>query len=220
MTNITEDERKVFYKVLHSRRDVRSEFLQKPIPEDVLSRILKAAHHAPSVGFMQPWDIIIIEDQSKKEELKQAFIKSNNKVADLFEKDKKKLYKSLKLEGILEAPIGVIITCDKNRTGPVVIGRTTNPEMDVYSSVCAVQNLWLAARAENIGVGWVSIFENDDLKRIFNIPEDIIPIAYLCMGYVSDFHEKPELEKVGWLPRMDVNELIHYNTWEDKNESK
>ena len=125
-------------------------------------------------------------------------------------------YKNLKLEGILESPVGICVTCDRSRNGPVVLGRTINPEMDLYSSVCAVQNLWLAARAENIGVGWVSIIHDDVIKSALNIPEDINIIAYLCLGYVTQFNDKPELEKLGWLPRRDVDSAIHFDGWKQK----
>lgn len=129
-------------------------------------------------------------------------------------KGKSETYKTLKLEGIVESPIGICITCDRTRTGPVVIGRTVQREMDLYSSVCAVQNLWLAARAENLGVGWVSIIHHKELKKILGIPDKIVPIAYLCVGYVTHFHEKPELEKAGWLPRLPLESIMHEDRWQ------
>lgn len=217
MEMITDKEREAFYKVLYNRRDTRGEFENTPIPEDILKRVLNAAHHAPSVGFMQPWDFIVVRDKKKKEKIKQAFEKSNTEATSMFEGEKQTLYKTLKLEGILEAPIGIVVTCDKSRSGPVVLGRTVNKEMDTYSTVCAVQNLWLAARSENLGVGWVSILDHTVLNKILNIPENILPVAYLCIGYVSHFHERPQLEKVGWLPRIPIEELIHYDEWDNKN---
>ena len=209
----SEQERETVYKAIYNRRDVRGQFKPDPIPEDVLSRILSAAHHAPSVGFMQPWDFIVIKNPDVKRQVKEAFDVAHTEAADMFEGERQDVYKTLKLEGITEAPIGVCITCDRARTGSVVIGRTVNPEMDLYSSVCAVQNLWLAARAENLGVGWVSIIHHDALREALKIPQHIMPIAYLCIGYVTFFHEKPELEKAGWLPRTDIASLIHYDQW-------
>ncbi|SFV58486.1 Cobalamin biosynthesis protein BluB @ 5,6-dimethylbenzimidazole synthase, flavin destructase family [hydrothermal vent metagenome] len=210
---ITQKEREAVYKTIFARRDVRSEFESKEIPNDVLMRILKAAHHAPSVGFMQPWDFIIVKDKDKKHQIKEAFKEANEKAIKMFDNEKRKLYKSLKLEGIMEAPIGICVTCDQSRNGPVVLGRTSIPEMDLYSSVCAIENLWIAARAENIGVGWVSIIDNKALQKILNIPKHITPIAYLCVGYVSSFRKNPELEEVGWLQREDLDRLIHYDQW-------
>ncbi|WP_421862873.1 5,6-dimethylbenzimidazole synthase [Motiliproteus sp.] len=210
---ISESERDAFYKVLHNRRDVRREFKPDPIPQDVLMRVLEAAHHAPSVGFMQPWDFILVEDLAVREKIKAGFEVAHAEAAQMFDAERRETYRGLKLEGILESPLGICITCDRQRTGPTVIGRTANPEMDLYSAVCAVQNLWLAARAENLGVGWVSIIHHDTVRQALGIPDEIMPIAYLCIGYVSDFHEKPELEKAGWLPRADLQSLIHHDQW-------
>jgi len=212
---ITEAERDAVYKTIFNRRDVRGEFKADAIPEEVLMRILTAAHHVPSVGFMQPWDFVVVKDSTVKAKIKAGFEVANKKAVTMFDTEKQEAYKKLKLEGILEAPIGICITCDKSRSGSVVLGRTENKEMDVYSSVCAVQNLWLAARAENLGVGWVSIISHDTLREALNMPKDIIPIAYLCIGYVSSFYEKPELEKKGWLPRLELDSIIHYNQWKD-----
>lgn len=213
---INDAERDALYKVIHSRRDVRNDFTQEPIPEDILQRILLAAHHAPSVGFMQPWDFILVTEEETKAEIKKGYEAARLESAEQFSKDKQGKYKSFKLEGIMEAPLGICVTCDKNRNGPVVIGRTIKPEMDVYSTVCAVQNMWLAARAENIGLGWVSIIHDDVLRKALNIPEDLEIIGYLCLGYVSRFNEKPELEEFGWLPRENLDKLIHKEKWSKK----
>ena len=210
---ITAAERDGLYKTIYNRRDTRSEFLPDPVSDEVLQRILNAAHHAPSVGFMQPWDFIIIRDRGIRQQIKSAFESAHNEAANMFNDERREQYRSFKLEGIMEAPLGITITCDRNRTGKAVIGRTANREMDLYSSVCAVQNLWLAARAENLGVGWVSIIHHKTLKQILEIPKSIVPIAYLCIGHVSHFHEKPELEKAGWLPRLTIEELIHHDGW-------
>ena len=213
---ITDAEREAVYKTIFNRRDVRGEFMPDPVPEEVLKRILTAAHHAPSVGFLQPWDFIVVRDQEVKRRVKEGFEVAHREAADMFEGEQRETYKTLKLEGIMEAPVGICITCDRKRTGPVVIGRTANREMDLYSAVCAVQNLWLAARAENLGVGWVSIIHHKALRKALNIPAGIVPIAYLCVGYVSKFHEKPELEKAGWLPRLPLDSLIHYDGWSER----
>lgn len=210
---ITAAERDGVYKTIYNRRDTRGEFLPDPVSDEILQRILNAAHHAPSVGFMQPWDFIIVKNQGTRRQIKDAFESAHNEAAGMFDEERREQYRSFKLEGIMEAPLGITITCDRSRTGKVVIGRTANREMDLYSSVCAVQNLWLAARAENLGVGWVSIIHHKALKEILGIPKSIVPIAYLCLGHVSHFHEKPELERAGWLPRLSVEDLIHHDCW-------
>lgn len=212
---ISPEERDAVYKTIFSRRDVRREFANTPIPDDVLERILLAAHHAPSVGFMQPWDFIVVKNPLTKKKIKQGFLDAHTESALQFTDERKQQYQSLKLEGIEESPMGICVTCDRRRTGAVVLGRTIKPEMDLFSSVCAVQNLWLAARAENLGVGWVSIIHDDVIREALNIPENIEIIAYLCVGYVEQFQQKPDLERLGWLPREDVNNVIHFESWPD-----
>ena len=207
------EERDAIYKAIFSRRDVRGEFLPTPISDEVLSRLLVAAHHAPSVGYMQPWSFIVIRDEAVRRRVHDLFVKAHAEAALMFPEDKRDFYRALKLEGILEAPVNLCITCDRMRAGRAVIGRTHIPIMDLYSSVCAVQNLWLAARAEGIGVGWVSIFDQADLRKVLGIPKGIVPVAYLCLGQVSGFHGKPELEAVGWRPRLPLHELIHLDRW-------
>ncbi|HTH17252.1 MAG TPA: 5,6-dimethylbenzimidazole synthase [Magnetospirillum sp.] len=209
-------ERDAVYRCIHTRRDVRGQFLPDPIPDEVLARILKAAHHAPSVGFMQPWDFIVVRDRGVKEKVKDAFEKAHAEAAMMFEGDRRETYSKLKLEGILESPVNICVTCDRRRTGPVVIGRTHLPEMDLFSAVCAVQNLWLAARAENVGVGWVSIAHRNELREALGISADIHPIAYLCLGYVSHFYAKPELEAAGWLPRMPLGQVTWFDQWQHR----
>jgi len=206
-------ERDAVYKCIFNRRDVRGQFLPDPIPDEILVRILRAAHHAPSVGFMQPWDFIVIRDVAVKRKVRDAFQTAHREAAEMFDDGRQRAYRALKLEGILEAPLGICVTCDRSRTGPVVLGRTHQPEMDLYSAVCAVQNLWLAARAENIGVGWVSIVRPDDLRNALGIPPAIQPIAYLCVGYVSSFLRKPELETAGWLPRTPLGDVLWFDRW-------
>ena len=210
---VTHVERDAVYRAIFTRRDVRSQFLPDPIAEDTLHRLLTAAHHAPSVGFMQPWNFIVIRDAATKAQLRQAFTTANEEAAQLFAEGKKQLYSSLKLEGIESAPINLCITCDRQRGGPVILGRTHNHDTDLYSTVCAVQNLWLAARAEGIGVGWVSIFNDADLRSILSLPEHVVPVAFLCIGHVAELFEKPELEAKGWRQRINLDELIFDERW-------
>ncbi len=210
-------ERDSVYRCIHQRRDVRGQFLPDPIPDATLARLLRAAHHAPSVGFMQPWDFIVVREAEAKQRVHDAFAAANAEAATMFEGDRQRTYRTLKLEGILEAPVGICVTCDRRRTGPVVVGRTHQKEMDLYSAVCAVQNLWLAARAENLGVGWVSIMRHADLRRALGIPPSIRPIAYLCVGRVSHFFEKPELETAGWLPRTPLSEIVWFDRWQERS---
>ena len=150
-------DRAAVYQAIFSRRDV-----------------LMAAHHAPSVGFMQPWNFLLVRSQEVKQRVQGVFAQANAEAARMFPDEKREIYSKLKLQGILEAPINLCITCDRSRSGPVVLGRTHMPTMDLYSSVCAVQNLWLAARAEGLGVGWVSIFHEKALQDALCIPHHIV----------------------------------------------
>jgi 5,6-dimethylbenzimidazole synthase len=209
-------EKNGLYKAIFSRRDVRSHFLAgKDIPNDVLVRVLNAAHHAPSVGFSQPWNFVLIKDKVIRQKVKELFEKEFQKSILSLDGDtlRQQKYASLKLEGIMESALNICVTYDPTRFGPFVLGRTSMPETGTYSVCCAIQNLWLAARAEGIGVGWVSILSNEDLKKILLIPQHVNPVAYLCLGYVTEFADKPDLEKAGWLPRLKLNEVIYYENW-------
>ena len=187
------------------------QFLPNPIPAEVLGRILNAAHHAPSVGFMQPWDFIVIEDPKVRRAVYDNFERTNRSAADVYAGEQRDAYRRLKLAGILDAPVNLCITCDRERTLGHKLGRQTDPATDLYSTVCAVQNLWLAARAEGLGVGWVSILDLEEVKALLGIPANHTPVAYLCVGYVSEFRSKPDLEENGWERRQELSALLHFD---------
>lgn len=216
----SDSDRAAIYQAIYSRRDVRGEYLPQAVPDSVLARLINAAHHAPSVGFMQPWNFVVVRAPETKARVHEAFLRAHGEAAAMFPPERRAAYRSFKLEGILEAPVGLCLTCDRQRSGATVIGRTHMKTMDLYSSVCAVQNLWLAARAEGLGVGWVSIFHQADLQAALGIPKGITPIAYLCIGYVSHFHDRPELETAGWLPRLPVEDLVYYEQWNQPDASQ
>ena len=213
--DFTEEEKRGFYKTVYSRRDVRSHFISSPISDKILSRILRAAHHAPSVGFSQPWNFILIKDTETKRKIKASFEEERDRSSEMVQEPKRAKYLSLKLEGIMESPVNICVTYDPTKFGPFVIGRTSIPEAGLYSVCCAIQNLWLAARAEGIGTGWVSILSNQTLRRVLALPEHVVPVAYLCLGHVSDFAQKPDLETAGWLPRLDLKDVIYFERWND-----
>lgn len=216
--SFSETERRGVYRAIYERRDIRSHFLPDAIPPVVLGRILDAAHHSPSVGFMQPWDFIIIRDAAVRDAVHASFLEANQSASGLYTGERRELYGSLKLEGIREAPLNLCVTCDRNREKGAGVGRQTDPATDLYSTVCAVQNLWLAARAESVGVGWVSILDFDRLRSILAIPPHITVVAYLCIGYVSEFPAAPELETAGWETREPLQRLIHFDTWTGRDE--
>ena len=214
--DFSEQEKRGLYKAIYSRRDVRSHFNSKPINDDILSRILHAAHHAPSVGFSQPWNFILIKDTNTKKKIKESFEKEKNRSSELVEEPKRSKYLSFKLEGILESAVNLCVTYDPSKFGPFVIGRSSIPEAGLYSVCCAIQNLWLSARTEGIGLGWVSILSNDTLKKVLDIPKHVVPVAYLCLGHVDDFAKKPDLETAGWLPRLELKDVVYFEKWNNK----
>ncbi len=213
-------ERKAVYRAIFERRDVRRNFLATPIPDEVLARLLNAAHHAGSVGFMQPWDFVIVRTSETKRAVKELFDQTNEAAALRYKNPRAGLYRSLKLEGIEESSINLCVTCSRQRGGPQVLGRSTVRDTDLYSTCCAIQNLWLAARAEGIGVGWVSILNHAALKRVLGIPRPVKVLAYLCLGYVSEFAAKPDLETAGWRARLPVQELVHFEAWGNRAQGK
>ncbi|MBX3303115.1 MAG: 5,6-dimethylbenzimidazole synthase [Nitrospira sp.] len=216
----TVTEREAVYRAIFERRDVRRNFLPTPIPHHILMRVLTAAHHAGSVGFMQPWDFVVIRDRKTKQAVKDLFVDANAKAARRYTRRKGELYRRLKLEGIEEAPINLCVTCSRQRGGPHVLGRATVRDTDLYSTCCAIQNLWLAARAEGIGVGWVSILDHSALKRVLGVPKSVKVLAYLCLGYVSNFATQPDLETAGWRERIPLEHLVHYESWGNERKGK
>lgn len=213
MMEFTDEEKAGLYKAIYTRRDVRSYFTNKPIPSDVLARILHAAHHAPSVGFSQPWNFILVKNSGTRKAIKKSFEEEKEQTANMVEEPRRSHYMQLKLEGIMESYLNICVTYDPTRFGPFVIGRGSIPQTGVYSVCCGIQNLWLAARAEGVGVGWVSILSNNIIKKHLNLPSHVEPVAYLCLGYVDDFPTKPDLEVTGWLPRLQLKDVIDYEVW-------
>lgn len=199
------------YEAIHSRRDVRH-FRAEPLDDAVLCRILDAAHHAGSVGFMQPWNFIVVRDIDTRRRVKSLFEQENARAAQNYSGPRRQLYESLKLEGILESAVNVCVTCDRSRANPV-LGRNTMIDTDLYSTCCAVQNLWLAARAEGVGVGWMSIVEPRSLTELLCLPESVVPVAYLCVGYPEQFGERPMLEEAGWRERIPLDQVVFYERW-------
>jgi 5,6-dimethylbenzimidazole synthase len=209
-----ESERRAVYRAIRERRDVRRGFLPEPIPDELLHRLLEAAHNAPSVGLMQPWRFIVVRDLAVRRKVHEIFLKANEQAMMSYEGERQQNYAGMKLEGILEAPQNLCIVCDSQSSQGHQLGRRTMPETAIYSAVCAVQNLWLAARAEGIGVGWVSILEPNSLRNTLKIPEQITPVAYLCLGYVDAFSKEPDLERAGWEKRTPLKSVLSFDKYD------
>ncbi|RRN69440.1 5,6-dimethylbenzimidazole synthase [Peribacillus simplex] len=209
------EEQAAVYKAIYNRRDIRS-FLPKPISKDILRRILDAAHHAPSVGFMQPWSFIVISSQETKNSLAWAADKERRALAIHYEGGKENKFLSLKVEGLKEAPYTICVTCDPTRGGSHVLGRNSIPETDILSTACAIQNMWLAACAEGLAMGWVSFYKKNDIRDILEIPPHVEPIALMSIGYTDQYPDKPILELANWEKRRPMDELIFEDKWGKK----
>lgn len=196
--------------IIKHRRDVRgNRFIDKPLSIKKVKKLLSITEYAPSVGFSQPWKFIIIDDKKVKKEVYKNFKSEYKESKKLF---KNRLYSKLKLEGIKKAPINIAVFYEKSKNP--TLGQTTMEEMGQYSVVCAIENLWLSARAKNIGIGWVSILNPERVKKTLEVPKEYKLIAYLCVGYVDEFLDKPELELLKWKKRKKLKKAIYKNRFE------
>ena len=209
-------DREAVYRAIGERRDMRH-FIADPIDQDILQRLFQAAWQAPSVGLMQPWRMIRITDTGIRNAIHQ--IVENERVLTakaLGERETEFL--QLKVEGIKDcAEVLVVSLMDKRESH--IFGRRTLPEMDLASVSCAIQNMWLAARAEGLGMGWVSLFDPQKLSDLLGIPNGACPVAILCLGHVDDFYQQPMLEQENWRQRQPLDELIFENRWENKTKT-
>ncbi|MEW2301624.1 nicotinate-nucleotide--dimethylbenzimidazole phosphoribosyltransferase [Streptomyces sp. NPDC006655] len=206
-------EREAVLKVMRERRDIRNGFRSDPIPHEVLLRVLEAAHTAPSVGHSQPWDFVVIRSADTRRTMHELAMRQRDAYAKSLPKGRAKQFKELKIEAILDTPVNIVVTADPTRGGRHTLGRHTQPQMAPYSAALAVENLWLAARAEGLGVGWVSFFDEREMVRALGLPEHLEVIAYLCVGYVDEFPEEPELMQAGWSKRRPLSWVVHEETY-------
>ncbi|MGW0573212.1 nicotinate-nucleotide--dimethylbenzimidazole phosphoribosyltransferase [Streptomyces tauricus] len=206
-------EREAVLRVMRERRDIRNGFRSDPIPHDVLLRVLEAAHTAPSVGHSQPWDFVVIRSAETRRSMHELAARQREAYAKSLPKGRAKQFKELKIEAILDTPVNIVVTADPTRGGRHTLGRHTQPQMAPYSSALAVENLWLAARAEGLGVGWVSFFDEREMVRGLGLPEHLEVVAYLCVGYVDEFPDEPELMQSGWSKRRPLSWVVHEETY-------
>ncbi|NED95544.1 5,6-dimethylbenzimidazole synthase [Phytoactinopolyspora alkaliphila] len=202
-----------FYDVVRRRRDVRGEFTGEPIDADVLDRVLGAAHAAPSVGLSQPWDFVLVRDEATRKEFREHVMAEREVFASTLSGERGGTFAKIKIEGILESSLGVVVTYDPSRGSPDVLGRHAIADAGLYSVCLAIQNLWLSATAEGLGVGWVSFYREEFLSALVGLPEGIRPIAWLCLGPVSELATAPDLERHGWRRRRPLAEAVHHDRW-------
>lgn len=207
MIKFTHKDQQTLKQIITARRDIRgNRFNNKEISKEILNELLNSANNAPSVGFSQPWEFVVIKDEDKRNEVYKEFEKQNKKAKKIF--DSREMYKSLKLEGIKESYLNIAVLYKKPKSD--ILGQTVQKKMGEYSVVCAIQNLWLSARSYNIGVGWVSILRPKKIKKILQIPKEYKLIGYLCVGYVDTFLDTPELETLGWEKKKSVEEVVRW----------
>ncbi|WP_007023664.1 5,6-dimethylbenzimidazole synthase [Saccharomonospora iraqiensis] len=201
------------YDVINRRRDVRGEFTGEPVPDDVLRRVLTAAHRAPSVGMSQPWDFVLVRDGDTRRRFREHVRSERDVFAAGLDGERAETFSRIKVEGVVESSLGVVVTYDADRGGPAVLGRHAIADAGLYSVCLAIQNLWLAATAEGLGVGWVSFYREEFLRDLLGIPAGVRPVAWLCLGPVRELAATPDLERHGWRSRMPLEDVLHHETY-------
>jgi 5,6-dimethylbenzimidazole synthase len=201
------------YDVIHRRRDVRAEFTGKPVDPEVLERVLLAAHAAPSVGLTQPWDFVLVEDVPTRQAFFDHVQGERQVFADELEGERAERFAGIKIEGILEASLSIVVTYDPERGAPIVLGRHAIADAGLYSVCLAIENLWLACTAEGLGMGWVSFYREPFLRQLIGIPDGVLPVAWLCVGPVTHLEAVPDLERHGWRSRLALDEVLHHDRW-------
>jgi 5,6-dimethylbenzimidazole synthase len=205
------------YATIFRRRDVRGQFSDEPLDDATLAKVLAAAHAAPSVGLSQPWDFIVVRDRETRERFRAHVIDERQSFADSLAPERAERFAGIKIEGILEAACGVVVTYDSSRGSPDVLGRHAIADAGLYSVCLAIENLWLAATAEDLGVGWVSFYREQWLAELLGIPAGIRPVAWLCVGPVTHMEDTPDLERVGWRSRLDLAAVSHRDRWGNRD---
>lgn len=197
------------YDAIYRRRDTRREFTGEPVAAEVLERVLSAAHAAPSVGMSQPWDFILVRSPETLAAFRDHVTAERDVFASTLTGERSDAFSRIKVEGIIESALGIIVGYDPTRGGPQVLGRHAIDDAGLYSVVCAIQNLWLAATAEGLGVGWVSFYREDFLRDLVGMPAHVRPVAWLCVGQVADLPDIPDLERYGWRGRCPLHAVVH-----------
>jgi 5,6-dimethylbenzimidazole synthase len=197
------------YETMFRRRDTRAEFTGAPISPDVLERILTAAHSAPSVGLSQPWDFVLVDDEPARRAFRDHVHQERDVFTGQLDADRAQTFTKIKVEGILESSLGIVVSYDPDRGAPAVLGRHAIADAGLYSVCLAIQNLWLAATAEGLGVGWVSFYREEFLRELVGLPAGVRPVAWLCVGPVRDLPTVPDLERHGWRNRVPLADVVH-----------
>jgi nicotinate-nucleotide--dimethylbenzimidazole phosphoribosyltransferase len=198
--------------VLAGRRDVRR-YRPDPVPPALLRQVLTAGHQAPSVGHSQPWRFIVIGEQPTRDRAALLADRERLRQADLFTADRRARLLDLQLDGIREAPVGIVVACDRRTPAAGVLGRAGFADADLWSCACAIENMWLAARAAGLGLGWVTLFQPADLAGLLNLPDGVETLGWLCLGWPDERPPDPGLERHGWSQRLPLDQVIIAERW-------
>lgn len=201
------------YETIFRRRDVRGQFTGEPAGPDTLRQVLEAAHAAPSVGLTQPWDFVVVDSDDLRKQFWDHVQAERSAFAETLDGKDAETFAGIKIDGILEASLSLVVTYDPERGRPAVLGRNTIDDAGLYSVCLAIQNLWLAATAEGWGVGWVSFYREPFLAELVGLPRGIRPVAWLCLGPVDSLADFPDLERHGWRQRRPLDDALHRNRW-------
>lgn len=207
------DDLSSFYDLVHRRRDVRAEFTGEPVDPRQLARMLLAAHAAPSVGLSQPWDFIVVADDDVRRKFERHVREERDVFAKTLDDDEARRFEQIKIDGVLEASLSIVVTYDAERGAPNVLGRHAIADTGLYSTCLAIENLWLASTCEGWGLGWVSFYRESFLRDLLAIPDSVRPIAWLCLGPVTSLQSVPDLERHGWRQRRALAEALHVDQW-------
>jgi nicotinate-nucleotide--dimethylbenzimidazole phosphoribosyltransferase len=209
---LSEGTRAGLYEAIGARRDVRR-FRPDPVPAEVLERVLGGAHAAPSVGHSQPWRFVVVGDPSIRDRAAVLTDRERLRQAALLDEDAARRLLDLQLEGVREAPLGVVVCCDRRAPAAGVLGRATFPDADLWSCAAAIQNLWLAARAEGLGLGWVTLFRPEELAALLGLPDGVVTLGWLCLGWPDERQPTPGLERAGWSRRLPLSDVVFADRW-------
>ncbi len=201
------------YETIHRRRDVRGQFTGAPVPGEVLDRVLTAAHAAPSVGLTQPWDFVVVESTDTRTAFYEHVQSERADFAAGLGPAQASLFTGIKIDGVLESSLSIVVTYDPERGQPGVLGGHAIEHVGLYSTCLAIQNLWLAATAEGLGVGWVSFYREPFVAALLGIPSPVRPVSWLCVGPVTHFEPTPDLERHQWRHRRALTEAVHREAW-------
>ncbi|MGH3745054.1 MAG: 5,6-dimethylbenzimidazole synthase, partial [Mycobacteriales bacterium] len=211
---LPEADRAALYRIVAARRDVRR-FRPDPVDPETLRRLLAAAHSAPSVGHSQPWRFVLVRSRPTRERAAVVAERERLSQAERLTDEARRQMLDLQLDGIREAPLGVVVCCDRRAPAAGVLGRASFPDADLWSCACAIENLWLAARAEGLGLGWVTLFDPDELAELLGLPDGVVTLGWLCLGWPDERPPAPGLERAGWSRRQPLHEVVLEDRWSE-----